>query len=55
VEYEDTAFVATVRGIQIIQKGKKLASETTKFIPSAIAANPSVNGEFAVGAEVYLN
>jgi hypothetical protein len=55
VESEDIAFVATVRAIQVIQKGKKLASEKTRFVPSAIAANPSVKGEFAVGAEVYFN
>lgn len=48
----DTVFVATVKDIQILQKGKKLVQDKTKFAPSAIAANPAVSGEFAVGAEV---
>lgn len=50
---DDIVFIATIKDIQIVQKGKKLASETTKYTPSTIAANPSVKGEFAVGAEVY--
>jgi hypothetical protein len=54
VQNGDTVFVATIKDIQISQKGKKLVQETTKFTPSAIAANPAHSGEFAVGAEVFL-
>ena len=50
----DVVFIATIKDIQILEKGKKLASETTKFTPSAIATNPAVKGEFAVGAEVHF-
>jgi hypothetical protein len=52
---DDIVFVATIKDIQILQKGKKIASETTKFTPSAIASNPAVKGEFAVGAEVHFS
>ena len=52
VQNGDTVFVATIKDIQVLQKGKKLIQEKTKFTPSAIAANPAVSGEFAVGAEV---
>lgn len=48
----DIVFVATIKDIQVLQKGRKLVQEKTKFTPSAIAANPAVSGEFAVGAEV---
>jgi len=52
VQNGETVFIATINNLQITQKGKKLAQESTKFTPSAIAANPAVSGEFAVGAEV---
>jgi len=54
VQNGDTIFLATIKDIQISHKGKKLVQETTKYAPSAIAANPAVSGEFAVGAEVVL-
>ena len=52
VQNGDIVFVATVKDVQILQKGKKLVQESTKYTPSAIAANPAVTGEFAVGSEV---
>jgi WD repeat-containing protein 1 (actin-interacting protein 1) len=52
VQNGDIVFLATIKDIQIVQKGKKLVTEPTKYTPSAIAANPAVSGEFAVGAEV---
>jgi len=54
VQNGDIVFVATIKDIQLLQKGRKLVQEKTKFTPSAIAANPAVSGEFAVGAEVHL-
>jgi WD repeat-containing protein 1 (actin-interacting protein 1) len=54
VQNGETVFVATIKDIQILQNGKKLVQESTKFTPSAIAVNPAVSGEFAVGAEVTL-
>ena len=55
VQNGDTVFVATIKDFQILQKGKKLVQEKTKFTPSAIAANPAISGEFAVGAEVNFH
>lgn len=52
VQNGDTVLIATINSIQITQKGKKLVQQSTKFTPSAIAANPAVSGEFAVGADV---
>jgi len=54
VQNGDIVFVATVKDVQILQKGKKLVQESTKYTPSAIAANPAVTGEFAVGSEVSI-
>jgi hypothetical protein len=50
----NTIFVATKDNIQVFQNGKKVVQEAMKTpkTPSAIAANPAVPGEFAVGAEV---
>jgi WD repeat-containing protein 1 (actin-interacting protein 1) len=44
--------LATIQDIQVLERGKKLVQEKTQFRPSAIAANPAVKGEFAVGSEV---
>ena len=52
VQNGDIVFVSTVKDIQILQKGKRLVQEPTKYTPSAIAANPTASGEFAVGSEV---
>ena len=52
VQDGETVFLATINDIQIIEQGKKLLQEKVKFTPSAIAANPRVKGEFAVGSEV---
>ena len=52
VQDGETVFLATINDIQIIQQGKKLVQEKMKSTPSAIAANPKVKGEFAVGSEV---
>jgi WD repeat-containing protein 1 (actin-interacting protein 1) len=53
----ETVFLATITDIQVLQRGRKLVQEKPKFVPSAIAANPVVKGEFAVGSEdtkVYI-
>ena len=53
----ETVFLATITDVQVLERGKKIVQEKTKFTPSAIAANPAVKGEFAVGAEdtkVYI-
>ena len=45
----DLTFVATINDIKILKEGKVVAQDKPKYNPTTIAANPTVQGEFAVG------
>lgn len=45
----DLTFVATINDIKVLKGGNIVAQHKPKYNPTAIAANPTVQGEFAVG------
>jgi len=46
---DDSTYVATVKGISVLNGGQVIAQEETTFTPTTIAINPANLGEFAVG------